>query len=269
MFPSYFVLSATLAQSREISLDGRLFVGAIVTMLVFCGIPCGDRARQSRAHRRAVSASRGRRLTSLLAAAMLGLVLWPAAHELFLLNEWIGITLAAARSVGGSQSVSGAIAAHLAGVDFAGAGGRAGRVRGVFLPRRALCLAADGDDALADDCGDGGAVWAVPRRGGDRARSRAILCRARSWVWCSAGSAIGRGASGRACCCTRSTTGSILCVVHWRDELAARGFGFEEAAHLPATWLMLGGIGVVMAVALMIFVTRPVERELSSPVASD
>ena len=49
MFPAYFVLSATLAQSREISLDVRLFVGAIVTVLVFCGIPWVDRAVQSRA----------------------------------------------------------------------------------------------------------------------------------------------------------------------------------------------------------------------------
>ena len=58
--------------------------------------------------------------------------------------------------------------------------------------------------------------------------------------------------------------GFVLCVVHWRDSLAERGFGFEETAHLPITWLIVGGLGVFASIALMIVATRPLKRKIPS-----
>jgi ABC-2 type transport system permease protein/sodium transport system permease protein len=50
--------------------------------------------------------------------------------------------------------------------------------------------------------------------------------------------------------------GLVISIVHWRDALAARGWGVEEAAHLPAAWLLLAASGVAVAVALIVVTTR-------------
>jgi membrane protease YdiL (CAAX protease family) len=50
--------------------------------------------------------------------------------------------------------------------------------------------------------------------------------------------------------------GFVLTVVYWRDELAANGFGMEEAAHLPATWLAMAAVGVAIAISLLVVSSR-------------
>jgi ABC-2 type transport system permease protein/sodium transport system permease protein len=54
--------------------------------------------------------------------------------------------------------------------------------------------------------------------------------------------------------------GLLLSIAYWRDELAARGIGVEESSHLPALWLGLSGLGVVVAVAMMVIATRDRRR---------
>jgi sodium transport system permease protein len=91
MFPCYFVMSGALSHSPEISIERRLVVAALVTALVFGGIPwlvaVFNRVKTARG-----AGADGAHLMSFVAAALLGLALWPAAHEIFLLNEWLGIT---------------------------------------------------------------------------------------------------------------------------------------------------------------------------------
>jgi ABC-2 type transport system permease protein/sodium transport system permease protein len=50
--------------------------------------------------------------------------------------------------------------------------------------------------------------------------------------------------------------GLLLSVAYWRDALAARGFGVEEASHLPLTWLAVAACGALAALALLAFTTR-------------
>lgn len=45
--------------------------------------------------------------------------------------------------------------------------------------------------------------------------------------------------------------GSIMLLLAYKDELAARGVGVEESAHLPAAWLAVAGLGVVGGLFLM------------------
>lgn len=91
MFPTYFVLANDLARSPELSMQTRLQVCAIITVAVFAGIPLGL-ATIGR-----VTWSNGLGLSwprwgTLLAAAVLGVSLWPIAHEIFLLSEWLGLS---------------------------------------------------------------------------------------------------------------------------------------------------------------------------------
>ena len=266
MFPAYFVLSATLAQSREISLEWRLFIGAFVTMLVFCGIPAAITLVNRVRTKSGIGLVRPHS-TSLLAAAMLGLVLWPAAHELFLLNEWIGISslldqLAEVKAfLEQLQHVSPVwillALAIVPGVceEFFFRGVLFASLRKMTTPWRTILATAVLFGLFH--------VVAGTVLAPERFLPSAFLGLVLGWVRYRTGSVW-------PCMLLHAVhNGLILCVVHWRDELADRGLGFEEAAHLPVTWLMLGGIGIVMAVALMTFVTQPAERELSSPVASD
>jgi ABC-2 type transport system permease protein/sodium transport system permease protein len=266
MFPTYFVLSATLAQSREISLDGRLFVGAIVTMLVFCGIP-GAIALVNRVRTTSGIGLVRPQMGPLLAAAMLGLVLWPAAHELFLLNEQIGISalridqLAEVKAfLDQLQHVSPAwillALAIVPGVceEFFFRGVLFASMRKVTTAWRTVLATAVLFGLFH--------VVAGTVLAPERFLPSAFLGLVLGWVRYRTGSVW-------PCMLLHAVhNGLILCVVHWRDELAASGFGFEDAAHLPANWLMLGGIGIAAAVALMIFATRPAERELSTPTAT-
>jgi ABC-2 type transport system permease protein/sodium transport system permease protein len=90
MFPVYFVASGTLAQLRDDSLAGRVVKSALVTVLVFVGIPLllalFQRVRQDSGF-----GLRRPRFTALLSAVVLGLSLWPLAFELYFLNEALGI----------------------------------------------------------------------------------------------------------------------------------------------------------------------------------
>jgi hypothetical protein len=59
--------------------------------------------------------------------------------------------------------------------------------------------------------------------------------------------------------------GLIMCVAHWQDDLAANGFGVEEAAHLPAMWLVVAAGGISVAIVWLLLSTRPVMRDLAAP----
>jgi ABC-2 type transport system permease protein/sodium transport system permease protein len=50
--------------------------------------------------------------------------------------------------------------------------------------------------------------------------------------------------------------GILLSITYWQDELTARGIGIEEAAHLPATWLMLASVVALVGSAMLVMSTR-------------
>jgi ABC-2 type transport system permease protein/sodium transport system permease protein len=66
-------------------------VAALVTALVFGGLPWLI-AVFNRVRMRSGIGLRGTQVAAFVAAGLLGLALWPAAHEAFLVNEWLGIT---------------------------------------------------------------------------------------------------------------------------------------------------------------------------------
>src|SRR5262249_24784323 len=78
MFPCYFVLAGALSHSPDISINGRLMVAALVTALVFGGVPWLI-AVYNRVRIREGAALAPAKAASYLAAALLGVALWPAA----------------------------------------------------------------------------------------------------------------------------------------------------------------------------------------------
>jgi hypothetical protein len=49
----------------------------------------------------------------------------------------------------------------------------------------------------------------------------------------------------------------MLAIVHWREELMARGIGVEEIEHLPISWLAGAALVAVAALALLQLSSRP------------
>ena len=92
MFSFYFVLGTGLMRSVEIGMKNRLIVSALITAIVFGGIPLAlatfGRVRWSSGLGLAKPT-----WLSLLGALILGCSLWPAAHEVFLISTKLGLSL--------------------------------------------------------------------------------------------------------------------------------------------------------------------------------
>ena len=91
MFPSYFVLANSLARSPAARMDQRLVVGSLISAVVLGGIPL-LLAVFGRVRLRSGLGWRSAGFLPLMAAAILGLALWPAAQEIYLLSDWLGIS---------------------------------------------------------------------------------------------------------------------------------------------------------------------------------
>ncbi len=89
MFPAYFVLTGVLAQLGGLPLEGRLAVMAAANVVLFGGFPLASawagRVRLPSALRLAAPGWQ-----ACAAAALLGLSLWPFAHELILAERAAG-----------------------------------------------------------------------------------------------------------------------------------------------------------------------------------
>jgi ABC-2 type transport system permease protein/sodium transport system permease protein len=48
----------------------------------------------------------------------------------------------------------------------------------------------------------------------------------------------------------------LLSAGYYREELLASGWGLQDRTHLPATWLALAAVGIVLAIALLVASTR-------------
>ncbi len=261
MFPCYFVLSATLARSQEIGMESRLLVAALVTTVVFLAIP----ALVALFNRVKLGSGLGLvrpTVGALISAVILGFVLWPVAHELFLLNESIGIRSLQVDQLAEVKSLLDRLVhiplvlilfalAVVPGVceEFFFRGMLFSSLRTVTTVWRTIVVSAVLFGLFHVVAG----TVLTPERflpsaflglvlGGVRWRTKSVI----------------------PCILLHAVhNGFVLAVVRWRDELAARGFGIEEATHLPASWLATAVVGIVVAVALLVVSTRPSRSPVS------
>ncbi len=250
MFPTYFVLANDLARSPELSMQSRLQVCAIITIAVFAGIPVGIAAIGRVSWSTGLGACRPR-WAALLAAAVLGVSLWPTAHEIFLLSERLGLSWLG----GGRIAAAEAILNQFKTVSLA-----------VILVTLGLVPA-----ACEELCFRGFMFGAL--------RSRV------SGLWTVIISAILFGvfhevlSSGRllpsmfmglALGFVRLRSGSIfpgmllhaihncllLTMSYHREALIGSKLDVEDIAHLPLSWHAAGAVGVAAGVALLVWATQ-------------
>jgi sodium transport system permease protein len=255
MFPCYFVLSGLLSQSPDVSIEHRLSIAALVTALVFGGIPWLV-AAFNRVRLPAGIGFKKAHLASFLAAALLGIALWPAAHELFLFNEWLGIITLRADQMAAVKSlleewqgispiwilVTLAIVPGIFEEMF---------FRGFFFTALRKVLAPWKTIVVTAILFGLFHVVAANVLAPERFLPSAFLGLALGWVRY-------RSDSVAPCMLLHAVhNGLLLSLVYWRDSLASAGYGIEENANIPAHWLIAAALTAIAAIAFLRFTTRP------------
>jgi sodium transport system permease protein len=245
MFPCYFVLANGMARSQDLSMDTRLIVGALITAAVFGGIPIATAWFGS------VRWSTGLGLRTpntveLLAAAILGLALWPGAHEITLLAERLGLLTLSSEKISLVEDL-------------------VKRFQAVPLWLILLTLAL-APAVFEELCFRGFLFGALRTRltGGWTVIATAILFGVFHEILFP-GKLLPSTFLGLVLGWVRLRTGSVLpgillhalhnatvfSILYYRDELLAHGWGVEEEQHLPMSWHAAAAMCIVVAIVLL------------------
>lgn len=265
VFPVHFVVSNVLARSQNVmAMPVRFAVYASATALVFGVLPLLLVTLQ-RLQAKLAFQLRAFSGGALLGAGALGLSLWPLAHEIFLLNNWLGlVTLnstvieAARAELTRWQGVSPVLILVALGVapavfeELLFRGYVFGALRNALRPATAIVCSGLLFGAFHVVTN----VLAV-----ERFLPSAFLGIVLGWVCWRSGSVF-PGMLLHAC-----HNGLLLLIAYYRDALADRGWGLAEQAHMPVTWLATAAGCIALGVGLILGTTR--KRDPASKRAID
>jgi ABC-2 type transport system permease protein/sodium transport system permease protein len=250
MFPAFFILANTLGRSPELSMERQFVVRAIITAAIFGGIPAaialaGHVSFSSGLGLRAVN------FVSVLAGVVLGLSLWPAAHELTLylkIHEWITLNPEMLAKLEEMVSQFRALPLWLILVTFA-------LVPAVF---EELCFRGFLFAALRQRVSGTWTVILTALLFGffhevlspGKLMTTTALGLVLGWVRLRSGSVL-PGTIAHAV-----HNGFLFSIIYYEKELAARGWGVQEETHLPLAWHALAAGGILLGVGMLMVATR-------------
>jgi len=259
MFPAYFLASNLLARSGMASMDMRLLLAALVTILVFLQIPLAT-AVLNRVDLTSGFQLRAASPLVFAGAAILGLSLWPFAHEaLVFLNRWELVsfdprTLELARQlVDKIRAISPVVVLLTLAVvpavceEFFFRGFLMAAFQRSMSGARAVILSSVLFGLFH--------LVAIEQLHFERLVPSTCLGLVLGWLCLRSGSALpGMVLHG----CHNSF---LLLAAYYQKELAAWGWGLDESvnvdtASLPKSWLATAVIGAAAGYALVAFATR-------------
>jgi ABC-2 type transport system permease protein/sodium transport system permease protein len=263
MFPCYFVLANSVGRSSELSMEHQFVVRAIITAAIFGGIP----ALISMLGRVSWSTGFGIRKTSLLdlvGAAILGVSLWPAAHEIALLCQeygFLALNPEIVRKVDVIVKQFQAMPLWLILATFA-------LVPAVF---EELCFRGFLFGAFRQRFSRTWTVVATALLFGffhevlfpGKLIPTTLLGLVLGWVRLRTGSIL------PGIVLHALLDGFVLSIIYYRDELVARGWGVQEESHLPLAWHGAALVGIAVGIALLIATTRATSTDASESSSSD
>jgi ABC-2 type transport system permease protein/sodium transport system permease protein len=247
MFPTFYVLANTLGRSAEFSIERQTIVRAIITAAIFGGIPA-TLALVGRVNWASGLGIRKAGVLSYLAAAILGISLWPAAHELALACQGFAINPELLKKINELVAPFQTMPLWLVLVSFA-------LVPAVF---EEFCFRGFLFGAIRQRLSG---IWTIVITATlfgffhevttpGKLMPSAALGLALSWVRLRTGSIL-PGIVMHAV-----LNGFLLTAIYYKDEVAARGWGLEESAHLPLIWHLAAAAGVLAAGGLLMARTR-------------
>jgi ABC-2 type transport system permease protein/sodium transport system permease protein len=237
-------------RSPDVDMKNRLVISALIAAVVFGGIPA-VLVTFGRVHW-----SSGLGLTrpswlSLLGAALLGVSLWPAAHEVFLISTRLGLSLLENEQFSAAR----AMVAQMYGVplwlilvtlavvpaafeELCFRGFLYSSLRTILAPDRSVIAS-----ALLF-----GVFHEVMFPG--RLLTSTFLGLVLGWVRMRTGSIL------PGMLLHMVHNGLLLSIAYWSEELIAGRWGIEDQEHLPLLWLALSALGILIGAALLITATR-------------
>jgi ABC-2 type transport system permease protein/sodium transport system permease protein len=250
MFPPYFLLTVVLASLTELSVVARLGISAVITAVLFGGLPFLVAFMQKVPFLDTFRLRRAR-LLAFLGACILGVSLWPFAYEIFLLNRALGLTtlseerlqLVEQLLIGFRETSPWVVLLTLAVVpavfeEFFFRGYLFTAFRRSFSAAQTIIFTALLFGIFH--------VVVTDMLAMERLLPSTFIGLVLAWVCWRSGSVF-PGMILHAC-----HNGLLLLVSYYRDELQARGFGLAEDTHLPLTWLAAAVVGIAVGAFMLL-----------------
>jgi len=254
LFPAYFLLGNLLHRLPGASIGTRLAASAVITALLFAGVPIiaatFQRVRFSSGFQLRLAGA-----TTFVGAVFLGVSAWPFAHELFLFNELIGLGGIDPERIESVKSLLDAwrdlspvvVLLTLAVTpavceEFYFRGYLMGALQKSARPAITIIVSALLFGAFH--------VIATSALSTERFLPSTFMGLILGWL-CYRTQSVLPGMLLHA-----THNGLLLMVAYYKDELQSRGWGVAEQTHLPATWLACAVGGVFAGVVLVLLSTR-------------
>jgi ABC-2 type transport system permease protein/sodium transport system permease protein len=262
MFSCFFTLGTGLARSTEIPMDRQLIVRALITAIVFGGIPIAMATFMRLRWSTGLGLSRAHPLC-FIAAVLLGLSVWPVAHEIFLLSKELGLTVMGLKEIAAAEHVIQQLRAMPLGLVLV----TLAVVPAVF---EELCFRGFLVSSLRTVVSAGWAAVVAAILFGlfhevispGRLMTSTFIGLVLGWVRIRAGSVL-------PCIVMHAVhNGLLLSINHWQKELAAHGWGVEEQSHLPIEWLAMSALGIVIGAGLLLATSALSDRDPSESLST-
>jgi ABC-2 type transport system permease protein/sodium transport system permease protein len=259
MFPAYFLASNLLARSGMISIEGRLILAALVTIFVFLQIPLAT-AVLNRVDLTSGFQLRPAGPLAFAGAAVLGISLWPFAHELLvILNRWHLVTFdsrmmdAARQLVDKIRAISPVLV--VAALAVVPAVCEEFFFRGFLLAAFQKSMSGARAVILSSVLFGLFHLVAIEQLHFERLVPSTCLGLVLGWLCLRMGSAL------PGMLLHASHNALLLLAAYYQKELAELGWGLDRSADietsgLPASWLVAALIGTALGFALVLFATR-------------
>ncbi|HEX4415232.1 MAG TPA: ABC transporter permease subunit/CPBP intramembrane protease [Lacipirellulaceae bacterium] len=259
MFPAYFVLANDLAGSPELSMAHRLVVCGLITAAVFAGIPIAV-ATIARVRWSSGLGLQKANIGAFLVAVVLGVSLWPIAHEIFLISESLGLSSLGSKQIAAAE----AMLAQFKNVPLSTI-----LITLAIIPAvcEELCFRGFVFGGLRTRLNGG---WAIVISAILFGVFHEVLFPGRLLASMFLGLVLGfvrlRSGSVLPGMLLHSThNGLLLTLSYYRDELIARGWGMQDEKQLPISWHLAALVGVFVGMILLAATTQRKPDSQPSP----
>lgn len=258
LFPAYFLLGNLLHRLPGAGIGTRLAASAVVTALLFVGVPLIaatiQRVRFASGFQLRIAG-----VIAFLGAAVLGVSAWPFAHELFLFNELIGLggidpaklesvkaMLDAWRNLSPLVILVTLAITPAVCEEFYFRGYLMGALQKSTRPAAAIVISALLFGAFH--------VIATSALSTERFLPSTFMGLILGWL-CYRTQSVLPGILLHA-----THNGLLLMVAYYQDELQSRGWGVAEQTHLPRGWLLCAAGGMCVGVSIVWLSSRARRR---------
>ena len=260
LFPIYFVTSSILGQLGALPISQRLVISGIATSLLFGAVPGIAALLQKLSCSRAFGFHRAA-AAAFTVALMLGLTLWPIAHEIVLFTQMLGLATLKPEQLALAENLLQELRTVspvliLLSMAFAPAVFEEVFFRGYLF--QALRAASSRSTTIIVSALLFGLFHVISNNSlsVERFLPSTFMGLVLGWLCYQSGS-IWPGMLLHAC-----HNGLLMLLAYYKDEISALGLGVEEQSHMPASWIAASVF--CLAVGWALIAILPVRNTLAS-----